>query len=85
MKIFHELPLSLMPYGYKWTDGDYCLPHLLDKYIQYRTYFQNAKSDNRFIIMDNGLFEGITHTTEDLLDKINLIKPNIFSPRYDER
>jgi hypothetical protein len=28
--------------------------------------------------MDNGLFEGITHTTEDLLSKINLIRPNIF-------
>jgi len=28
--------------------------------------------------MDNGLFEGVTHTTEDLLEKINLVKPNIF-------
>jgi hypothetical protein len=28
--------------------------------------------------MDNGLFEGVEHTTEDLLSKINLIRPNIF-------
>jgi hypothetical protein len=28
--------------------------------------------------MDNGLFEGVTHTTEDLLEKINLVRPNIF-------
>jgi hypothetical protein len=28
--------------------------------------------------MDNSLFEGYTHTTEDLLSKINLIRPNIF-------
>jgi len=78
MKISHELPLSLMHYGYEWNDYDYCLPHLIDKYEQYRLYFQKAKLDKRFIIMDNGLFEGVEHTTEDLLSKINLIRPNIF-------
>jgi len=78
MKIFHELPLSLMHYAYEWTDGDYCLPHLLDQYQQYKLFFQKSKKDKRFIIMDNGLFEGITHTTEDLLSKIKLIKPDIF-------
>lgn len=78
MKISHELPLSLMHYGYEWNDYDYCLPHLIDKYDQYRLYFQKARLAKRFIIMDNGLFEGVVHTTEDLLDKINLIRPNIF-------
>jgi hypothetical protein len=78
MKISHELPLGLMHYGYEWNDYDYCLPHLIDKYEQYRLYFQKAKLDKRFIICDNGLFEGVTHTTEDLLSKINLIRPNIF-------
>ena len=78
MKISHELPLGLMHYGYEWNDYDYCLPHLIDYYEQYRLYFQKAKLDKRFIIMDNGLFEGVTHTTTDLLSKINLIRPNIF-------
>jgi hypothetical protein len=78
MKISHELPLGLMHYGYEWNDYDYLLPHLIDQYDQYRLYFQKARLDNRFIICDNGLFEGVTHTTEDLLDKINLIRPNIF-------
>ena len=78
MKVSHELPLGLMHYGYEWNDYDYCLPHLIDQYEQYRLYFQKARLDNRFIIMDNGLFEGVTHTTEDLLDKINLIRPNVF-------
>ena len=78
MKVSHELPLGLMHYGYEWNDYDYCLPHLVDQYDQYRLYFQKAKADGRFIIMDNGLFEGVEHTTEDLLDKINLIRPNIF-------
>jgi hypothetical protein len=78
MKISHELTLGLMHYGYEFNDYDYCLPIFLDRYEQYRLYFQKAKLDKRFIIMDNSLFEGYTHTTEDLLDKINLIRPNIF-------
>jgi hypothetical protein len=78
MKISHELPLSLMHNAYKWNDYDYCLPHLIDHYDQYRIFFQKARLDKRFIIMDNGLFEGVFHTTEDLLEKINLVRPNIF-------
>jgi hypothetical protein len=78
MKVSHELPLGLMHYGYEWNDYDYCLPHLIDKHDQYRLYFQKARLDKRFIIMDNGLFEGVTHTTEDLISKINLIRPTIF-------
>lgn len=78
MKISHELPLGLMHNAYKWNDYDYCLPHLIDQYDQYRIFFQKSRLDKRFIIMDNGLFEGVTHTTEDLLSKINLVRPNIF-------
>jgi len=78
MKISHELPLSLMHHAYKWNDYDYCLPHLIDHYDQYKIFFQKSRLDKRFIIMDNGLFEGVTHTTEDLLEKINLVRPNIF-------
>jgi hypothetical protein len=78
MKISHELPLSLMHNAYEWNDYDYCLPHLIDKYDQYKLFFQKSRLDKRFIIMDNGLFEGVVHTTEDLIEKINLICPNIF-------
>ena len=78
MKVSHELPLNLMHYAYEWNDYDYCLPHLLDKSPQYKLFFTKAKKDGRFIIMDNGLFEGVNHTTEDLLEKIELLHPNIF-------
>jgi hypothetical protein len=78
MKISHELPLSLMHNAYKWNDYDYCLPHLIDHYDQYKLFFEKSRKDNRFIIMDNGLFEGVLHTTEDLLNKIELIRPNVF-------
>jgi hypothetical protein len=78
MKISHELPLDLMKYAYKWNDYDYCLPHLIDQYDEYRSFFEYSRLQRRFIIMDNGLFEGVEHTTEDLLEKINLVRPNIF-------
>jgi hypothetical protein len=78
MKISHELPISLLEYSSDWNHYEYCLPHLLDKYSDYRQYFLDARERDRFIICDNGLFEGVTHTTQDLLDKIDLIKPDIF-------
>jgi len=76
--ISHEVPLCLLEDSKTFNDYDYCLPHLLDKYFDYRNYFMEARHNGRFIIMDNGLFEGVTHTEEDLLYKINLIKPDIF-------
>lgn len=78
MKVSHELPIDLLHKSYEWNDYDYCLPHLIDKSERYRLYFQKARLNKRFIIMDNGLFEGVTHTTEDLIDKIYLIHPSIF-------
>jgi hypothetical protein len=78
MKVSHELPISLMNHAYEWNDYDYCLPHLLDESSRYRLFFQKARIDKRFIIMDNGLFEGVDHTIADLLSKINLIHPNVF-------
>ena len=78
MKISHELPISLLNRSYEWNDYEYCLPVFLDKYEEYKDFFLKAKLDGRFIVMDNSLFEGYTHTTEDLIEKINLIQPDIF-------
>ena len=78
MKISHELPLSLFQYSAEFNDYEYCLPHLLDKFPDYRQFFLDSSERGRFIIMDNGLFEGVKHTTQDLLEKIDLIEPNIF-------
>ena len=78
MKISHELPLGLMKFAYKWNDYDYCLPHLIDQYSEYKEFFEYSREHGRFIIMDNGLFEGVTHTTEDLINKIESIQPDVF-------
>jgi hypothetical protein len=45
---------------------------------QYYQFFKSASERDELIIMDNGLFEGVSHTIEDLLEKINDIKPSIF-------
>jgi len=79
MKISHEVPLSLLERSLMFNDYQYVLPHLIDKYEEYKTFMLKYRTqENSFIIMDNGLFEGVTHTTEDLIEKINLIKPDIF-------
>jgi hypothetical protein len=78
MKISHEVPISLFEYNNEWSDFDYCLPIFMDKYPEYRQHFLDSRERDRFIIMDNSLFEGYSHTTQDLLEKIELIQPDIF-------
>lgn len=78
MKISHELPLCFLKESQYWNHYEYCLPHLLDKYSEYEEHFTKARYGGRFIMMDNGLFEGVTHTTEDLIQKINWVQPDIF-------
>lgn len=79
MKISHEVPLCFLKQSLEWNDYQYVLPHLMDKYPQYKTHMlKYRQKPDSFIICDNGLFEGVTHTTDDLLGKINLIHPNVF-------
>jgi hypothetical protein len=79
MKISHEVPLCLLDKSLNFNDYQYVLPHLLDKHNKYKLFMLKYRNnENSFIIMDNGLFEGVTHTNEDLIEKINLIKPDIF-------
>ncbi len=78
-KITHEVPFSLLEWSQNKMDYQYCLPHLLDLYPEYKSFFSNyRKEPNSFIIMDNGLFEGVSHTEMDLLEKINTLNPDIF-------
>ena len=79
IKVSHEVPLCFLKESLKWNDYQYVLPHLIDQYPQYKTHMlEYRQKPGSFIICDNGLFEGVVHTTEDLLDKINLIRPNVF-------
>jgi len=79
IKVFHEVPFELLELSIDFTDGDYCLPHLLDQNETYRNYFYKAKTKSRYIIMDNSLHElGTAYNTDRLLYWINELKPNEF-------
>ena len=79
IKVSHEVPFCLLSKSLKFNDYDYCLPHLLDKDEEYSTFFYNAKSIGRYIVMDNSLHElGEAYNTDRLLHWINEIKPDEF-------
>lgn len=79
IKVFHEVPFTLLNINQVYTDGEYCLPHLLDENERYREYFYDAKKQGRYIIMDNSLHElGSAYNTERLMYWINELKPNEF-------
>ena len=79
MKVSHEVPLALLEMSKSFNDYDYCLPHLLDKYEEYKKYFQWAKENNRYIIMDNSLHElGHAYDTDRLMYWINELQPDEF-------
>jgi len=78
MKISHEVPLDLLDTSLTFNDYDYLLPHYYIKYPKYKEFYLKSREKGRFIIMDNGLFEGGVLPEEDLINIINEIKPDIF-------
>jgi len=79
IKVSHEVPLAVLNISQTFNDYDYCLPHLLDSEYEYFKYFDQAKKDGRYIIMDNSLHElGHAYDTERLLHWVNYFEPNEF-------
>lgn len=79
MKISHEVPLALLERSLHFNDYQYILPHLADLHPKYKEFMlKYRQQEDSFSIMDNGLFEGVIHTIQDLVEKINLFHPDIF-------
>lgn len=78
IKVSHELPLCLMPHDRELNDYDFCLPTYWFKSERYKNHFLKAKAAGRFIIADNGLFEGDSFTEKQLIEFVNELKPDIF-------
>mgnify|MGYP000350632257 CR=1 FL=1 len=79
MKVSHEVPRCLLTASTEFNDYDYCLPHLLDQDEDYKRYFENARDEGRYVIMDNSLHElGEAYNHERLRYWINELKPNEF-------
>ena len=78
MKISHEVPLDLLETSLTFNDYDYLLPHFYLKYPKYKEFYLKSRDKGRFIIMDNGLFEGGVLPEKDLIAMINEVQPDIF-------
>ena len=79
MKISHELPINALHLSKEINSYEYCLPHLMDESKEYRRYFYGAKSDGRYIIMDNSLHElGAAYDRSRLLHWVDEIEPDEF-------
>ena len=79
MKVSHEVPRCLLTASPEFNDYDYCLPHLLDQDEEYLKYFENARDEGRYVIMDNSLHElGEAYDYDRLRYWVNELKPNEF-------
>ena len=78
IKTSHELPLCLLNKSYDLNDYEFCLPTYWFKSDKYKNHFNQSKIDGRFIIADNGLFEGDSFTEDQLIEFVDEVKPNIF-------
>ena len=77
IKVSHEVPICLLNQGY--SDYEYILPHLLDKYGEYDLYMREAWNKGRYIILDNSLHElGKPYEESRLLHWIRELSPNEF-------
>ncbi len=78
MKISHEVPIAYLKASGWFNDYDYLLPHLYDKYPEYKEYFQEIKGI-RYVVMDNSLHElGVPYSKGRLLSIIDEVQPNEF-------
>jgi hypothetical protein len=56
----------------KYSEFDFCLAHLAMKSKRYKSYFARSR---RFVLLDNGAYEGETMTLQDLVNLCYEIKP----------
>lgn len=79
MLIFHECPTSIFHEMQLWTDGDYCLVHLMDENPEYRDLFINSRNMGNHIILDNSIFElGEAYNSERYYHWVKELKPTTF-------
>jgi hypothetical protein len=78
IKVSHELPLCLLDKSKELNDYEFCLPTYWFKSEEYKQYFLKVKAEGRFIIADNGLFEGDSFTEQQLINFVNELQPDIF-------
>ena len=77
--ISHEVPFCLLEQNLKWSDYQYCLPHLMEGDETYRNFFLQCKEDGVEIYLDNSLHELGESVGDELLIKwLNILEPSTF-------
>ena len=84
IKVSHEVPLCLLEHSTQYNDYQYCLPHLMDKYEDYKNFFLRCRDEGVHIMMDNSLHElGTPYSKDRLLYWLEELKPQeFFIPDY---
>jgi hypothetical protein len=79
IKVSHEVPLCLLEDSLKFNDYQYILPHLLDKYEEYKNFMCDVRETNTYIMMDNSLHElGTPYSEERILYWLEVLQPHEF-------
>lgn len=79
MRIAHEAPLSIIKDVQEVTDYDYALVHLFDESQDYYNFFKEAVAKDRYVILDNSIFElGTAFDTDEFARRIIDLKPSAY-------
>ena len=79
IKVSHEVPFCLLEEGLKYSDYQYCLPHLMESNQEYHDFFLKCKEDGVEIYLDNSLHElGYAMEDEILIKWMNILTPSTF-------
>jgi len=80
IKVSHECPISILDRAHEFSDYEYCLVHLLDKYPKYYEHYKTAREIyNREVLLDNSIFElGHAFDSDKFLSAAIDLKPNMF-------
>lgn len=75
-------PISMMHNLCPMGDIELCFTHLLKaNNTEYKQYYLNAKSNGRFVILDNGIMEiGYSMNANDLLSVSSELRPDLVTP-----
>ena len=77
--ISHEVPFCLLEQNLKWSNYQYCLPHLMEEDETYRNFFLQCKENGVEMYLDNSLHELGESVGDELLIKwINILEPTTF-------
>ena len=80
IKVSHECPISILDRAHEFSDYEYCLVHLLDKYPKYYEHYKTAREVyGREVLLDNSIFELGKAFDSDKFEQAALdLKPNMF-------